>query len=92
MSSAAFAQPEHETAGAVELFVHRAHREGRPVVILRGVAIGAEVVVEAEVHPVESGGGGSVLRRPYRFATREQALRFVDETLSALEYLNCAVA
>lgn len=92
MSSAAYAQPEQDAAGAVELFVHRAHRDGRPVVILRGVALGAEVVVEAEVYPTESGGAGSVLRRPYRFPTREQALRFVDETLAALEYLNCAVA
>ena len=35
--------------------------------------------------------GGSVLRRPYRFASRDQAMRFVDEALLALEYLDCAV-
>ena len=78
-----------------EIFVYRAHRDGRPVVILRGLqspgALG--LTVEAEVHPIGSGAArGAVLRRPYRFASRDQAMRFVDEALLALEYLDCAIA
>ena len=82
-----------EAATARELFVHRANRQGRPVVILRGAVDPAGgVVVEAEVHPLESGNPGQVLRRPYRFPSAELARRFVDEALLALEYLDCAIA
>ena len=76
-----------------ELFTSRAHRAGRPVVILRGLQTPGSLglTIEAEVHPVESAARGSVLRRPYRFASRDQAMRFVDEALLALEYLDCSV-
>jgi hypothetical protein len=76
-----------------EVFVYRAHRDGHPVVILRGLQTPGSLglVIEAEVHPVEARARGSVLRRPYRFASRDQAMRFVDEALLALEYLNCSV-
>lgn len=49
------------------------------------------LTVEAEVHPVGSGARGPLLRRPYRFASRDLAMRFVDEALLALEYLDCSV-
>jgi hypothetical protein len=77
-----------------EIFVYRAHREGRPVVILRGLQSPGSMglTVEAEVHPIGSDARGPVLRRPYRFASRDQAMRFVDEALLALEYLDCSVA
>ena len=60
---------------------------------LRGVQMqpGAGVTIEAEVYPVDSPNPGAVLRRPYRFATADQAMRFVDEALTALEYLNCSI-
>jgi hypothetical protein len=76
-----------------EIFVYRAHRGGKPVVILRGLQTPGSLglTIEAEVHPIESGERGSVLRRPYRFASRDQAMRFVDEALLALEYLDCSV-
>ena len=76
-----------------DVFLYRAHRDGRPVVILRGLQTPGSLglTIEAEVHPVESGARGSVLRRPYRFASRDQAMRFVDEALLALEYLDCSV-
>lgn len=76
-----------------EIFVYRAHREGRPLVILRGLQAPGSMglTVEAEVHPMEAGARGPVLRRPYRFASRDQAMRFVDEALLALEYLDCSV-
>jgi hypothetical protein len=78
---------------AQEVFSYRAHRDGRPVVILRGLQTPGTLglTIEAEVHPVGSTARGSVLRRPYRFASRDQAMRFVDEALLALEYLDCAV-
>jgi hypothetical protein len=76
-----------------ELFLHRAHREGKPVVVLRGVQppAGPGVTVEAEVYPVDAPNPGAVLKRPYRFASADQAHRFVDEALTALEYLNCSI-
>jgi hypothetical protein len=88
-AAAAGAQP-------FELFSYTARHAGdaRPVVILRGLQAPGSLglTIEAEVHPIESGPRGSVLRRPYRFASREQALRFVDEALLALEYLDCDVS
>jgi hypothetical protein len=86
---APYAEPQPQ-----ELFLHRAHRDGRPVVVLRGVQgpAGAGVTVEAEVYPVDSPNPGAVLRRPYRFASAELAHRFVEEALTALEYLNCSIA
>jgi hypothetical protein len=77
-----------------EVFSYTARhgKEPRSVVVLRGLQTPGSLglTIEAEVHPVES-GRGSVLRRPYRFASREQAMRFVDEALLALEYLDCDV-
>lgn len=79
---------------AHEVFSYRAHRDGTAVVTLRGLQTPGSLglTIEAEVHPVGSAARGSVLRRPYRFASRDQAMRFVDEALLALEYLNCSVA
>ena len=88
-AAAAGAQP-------YEVFAYTARHgnEARPVVVLRGLQTPGSLglTIEAEVHPVESGTRGSVLRRPYRFASREQAMRFVDEALLALEYLDCDVS
>jgi hypothetical protein len=77
-----------------EIFVYRALKDDRPLVILRGLQAPGSLgmIIEAEVHPVEAGARGPVLRRPYRFAARDQAMRFVDEALLALEYLDCQIA
>jgi hypothetical protein len=77
-----------------EIFAYRVNHQGRPVVVLRGLQSPGSLglTIEAEVHPVESAARAAVLRRPYRFASRDQALRFVDEALLALEYLDCSVA
>lgn len=85
--------PAATPAPPVEVFAYRAHREGKPVVILRGLQTQGSLglTIEAEVHPVGSAVRGAVLRRPYRFASRDQAMRFVDEALLALEYLDCSV-
>jgi hypothetical protein len=47
-------------------------------------------IVEAEVDP--AGGGQSILRGPYRFATAHEAFRFLQEATLALQYLGCSVA
>jgi hypothetical protein len=87
------AQPAPPTEQPHEVFVYRAHRDGKPVVVLRGLQTPGSLglTVEAEVHPLDQGARGAVLRRPYRFASRDQAMRFVDEALLALEYLDCSV-
>ena len=56
-------------------FVYRALKDDRPLVILRGLQAQGSLglIVEAEVHPMESGARGPVLRRPYRFSARDQA-------------------
>jgi hypothetical protein len=85
--------PAAAPAAPHEIFVYRAHRDGRQVVTLRGLQTPGSLglTIEAEVHPFDSANRGSVLRRPYRFASRDQAMRFVDEALLALEYLDCSV-
>jgi hypothetical protein len=75
-----------------ELFIREVRREGRSLVVLRGVRNEAGgVTVETEVYPAGAKPGIEPRLRPFAFATREQALRFVDDALDSLEYLNCHV-
>ena len=75
-----------------QLFAREVRREGRPLVLLRGVQNDAGgVTVETEVYPAGAKPGIEPRVRPFAFATREQALRFVDDALDSLEYLNCYV-
>jgi hypothetical protein len=74
------------------LFAHEVRKDGRRVAILRGVESDAGgVTVEAEVFPVASKPDAEPRRRPFAFATREQALRFVADALDSLEYLGGVV-
>lgn len=75
----------------VELFTYEARRDGRPVVVLRGVQTGTDVTVEADVYPVNGAPEQEGMRRPFTFASRDQAARFVEEALTALQYLDCIV-
>lgn len=79
-------------AGAGDLFVYEVRRDGRPVVVLHGVQAGAGVTVDAEIYPTTGPPEQEPARRPFPFATRDQALRFVDDALTALQYLDCVVA
>jgi hypothetical protein len=82
----------HEN-GAGHLFTYEARREGRPVAVLRGVeGVNGAVTVETEIYPVTAPATADPQTRPYAFPTREQATRFVDEALLALEYLGCTLA
>lgn len=78
-------------SGARELFSHEVRRDGRIVVVLRGVDSGnGGVTVEAEVHPVR--GAGEPQNRPFAFPSRDRATSFVDDALDALQYVGCTVA
>ena len=79
-------EPTADDAGR-ELFRYEARRGGQPVAVLRGREAGGGVVVETEVFS----DGESDLRRPFAFATRAHAQQFVDEALTALEYLDCHI-
>jgi hypothetical protein len=81
-----------KAAASGPLYTHEIRKEGRPVVKLTAVTNGdATVTVETEVFPVTLPPGQSGVRRPFRFAGNEAAERFAEETLLALEYLNCDV-
>ncbi|MFN0153489.1 MAG: hypothetical protein ACKVUT_03840 [Gaiella sp.] len=79
-------------AAGAPLFVHEVRREGRPVVVLRGVQADGGITVEAEVYPITQKPGQGGLARPFVFPNRAAAQRFVDESLTALQYLNCELA
>ena len=74
-----------------EIFAYEARKDGRPVVVLRGFESGTDVTVEADVYPVNGAAEQEGMRRPFPFTSREQAMRFVEETLTALQYLDCVV-
>lgn len=79
-----------EKGASRELFAYEVRREGRPLVVLRGLlqGNGPALVVEAEVTRL---GDAEGVVRPFPFATEQQARRFVDEALLTLEYLDCTV-
>ena len=82
---------EHSSSLPRELFSFEVRRDGRAVALLRGIRSIDGVVVETEVFPVTEHDGPRGIRRPFPFATVDQAQRFTDEALMALEYLNCSV-
>ena len=72
------------------LFAYEVRRDGRPVVVMRGIARdGGGVTVETEVYPIGAKADVEPRVRPFAFASADQAARFVDDALDSLEYLNC---
>jgi hypothetical protein len=70
--------------------IREATRDGQRVVRLRCYdGQNGNSLVEAEVTPL--GGGETVKRGPYRFATAHEAFRFIQEAVLTLQYLGCAV-
>jgi hypothetical protein len=68
--------------------VRQVTKDGRPVARLHcyddddgGTVVEAQVLPKGESQPVRRG--------PYRFATAQEATRFVQEALLALQYLGC---
>ena len=87
-------QPQPVRQGvARQLFAYEARKDGRVVVFLRGVGIeNGGVTVEAQIFAMSSGLDTPPYARPFTFSSREQATRFIDETLLVLEYLACSIA
>jgi hypothetical protein len=80
-----------ETDGASPLFVHEARRNGTVVAALRGTRRpDGGLIVEATVTPIGQTPENTITR-PFAFTTVEQAGRFVEEALLALEYLDCEI-
>ncbi len=76
-----------------ELFVREARKEGRTVVVLRGVpGRKTGVTVEADIYPITAPASAEPQRRPYAFPSRSDAERFAEQALLALQYLGCTVA
>lgn len=74
-----------------ELFVRHARKDGRTVVSLRGLDRGESCVVEVEVFPAGGLSQEPMPLGPYSFASLDEAVRFTEEALLALEYLGCSV-
>jgi hypothetical protein len=80
-----------EGAGARELFVRHARRDGRSVAILRAIDYGDSCVVEAEVYPAGRHSAEPSQPGPYTFADVHQATTFMTEAVEALMVLGCDV-
>ena len=50
-----------------------------------------QVTVAAEVRPVHARDLQHPIRSAYRFATTSAAMRFVEEAVTAMEYLGCTM-
>lgn len=82
--------PGTDTSGEA-LFTHEVRRNGSVVATLRGAwRPDGGVIVEASVIPVGHLPDDAIAR-PFAFQTAEQAARFVDEALLALEFLDCEI-
>ena len=74
------------------LFAHEVRRNGTVVATLRGSwRPDGGVIVDANVVPIGHLPDDAI-SRPFAFATAEQASRFVDEALLALEDLECEIS
>jgi hypothetical protein len=90
--SLAFPEPNADSVAGY-LFVYEARKDGRTVAAIRGTQDpSGTVTVETEILPVTAPPNTDPQVQPYVFSTREQAVRFVDEALLALEYLGCTLA
>ena len=72
--------------------VSQVRKDGRPVVRMRVADHGSEWVVECDVYPVDRLTVRPKAAGPYVFTSREEARRFVDESLLALQIFGCEVA
>jgi hypothetical protein len=80
-------EPGRNGAGR-QLFAFEARHQGRQIAVIQGREADGGVVVETEVF---AHGTGEGTRRPFAFTSLAQAQQFVDEALTALEYLDCTI-
>jgi hypothetical protein len=77
---------------AVRELVSSVQKEGRPVVRLSCADYGSEWVVAADVYPADELSVQPRSAGPYVFETRQEAERFIESSLLALELLGCDAA
>lgn len=74
-----------------QLFVRHVRKDDRPVVSLRALDQGEQCVVEVDVYPTTAAGLEPMSLGPYSFESLDEAVRFTEDALLALEYLGCTV-
>ena len=77
---------------AVRELVSSVRKDGKPVVRLTCADYGDEWVVAADVYPVDELTVEPRSAGPYVFDTAQEARRFVESSLVALQLLGCEVA
>ena len=77
---------------AVRELVSAVRKDGKPVVRLTCADYGTEWVVAADVYPVDELTVQPKSAGPYVFSTAQEARRFVESSLVALQLLGCEVA
>jgi hypothetical protein len=76
---------------AVREMVSSVQKDGRPVVRLSCADYGDEWVVAADVYPVNELSVEPKSAGPYVFGTKQEARKFVESSLDALQLLGCDV-
>jgi hypothetical protein len=84
--------PPESAAGAINGLVSQVRKDGRPVVRMRCSDYGSKWVVECDVYPVDQLTVEPKQAGPYVFESGEEARRFIDESLLALQIFGCEVA
>jgi hypothetical protein len=77
---------------AIRELVSAVRKDGKPVVRLTCADYGNEWVVAADVYPVDELTVQPKSAGPYVFSTGQEARRFVESSLVALQLLGCEVA
>ena len=77
---------------AVRELISAARKDGEPVVRLTCSDYGTEWVVAADVYPADELTVQPRSAGPYVFETAQEARRFIESSLVALQLLGCEVA
>lgn len=77
---------------AVRELVSAVRKDGRPVVRLTCADYGTEWVVGADVYPADELSVQPKSAGPYVFGTAQEARKFIENSLVALQLLGCEVA
>jgi hypothetical protein len=77
---------------AVRELISAVRKDGKPVVRLTCADYGTEWVVGADVYPADELSVEPRSAGPYVFDTRQEARRFIESSLVALQLLGCEVA
>ena len=77
---------------AVRELISAVRKDGKPVVRLTCADYGTEWVVAADVYPVDALTVQPKSAGPYVFDTAQEARKFIESSLVALQVLGCEVA